>query len=296
MTNHRETDFDTLHTYSLFGGQARAVVLSAAQLCEDARATHALSRVATAALGRAMCATLLLSSLLKNERDSMTATLKGGGPLGAVVAVSTAALRVKGYVDRPSVELPLCDGKLDVGAAVGTQGTLTVVKDAGMRTPYVGQVALQSGEIGDDFAYYLATSEQQPSLLSLGVLTGRRVVAAGGLLIQPLPGAEEATLRALESRVHLFSDISGQLAKESVEDCVLRWFEGMPCELLQRRTPRFACDCNRERMEGVLVSLGECELREMIADQGGAQVNCHFCNTRHVFTAQDLEALIAHMR
>lgn len=289
---------DELMHITLMDGQARALLINSTALCEEARSVHTLSNVACAALGRLMTVSVMMGAMLKTEQGSVTATVKGDGPLGALVAVAHEDLTVKGYVDRPRTELPLrADGKLDVGGAVGS-GRLTVVRDLGLREPYVGQVELQNGEIASDFAYYFAASEQQPTLLSLGVLmppagSGEsHVLSAGGLLIQPLPGCSEELLEQLEARTGSYADISRQLIDHSLDELCSAFFEGLSPAIVERRVPCFRCDCDRERIERALISLGPEELRSMIEEDGGAQLECHFCNRRYHFTGEELSALL----
>ena len=291
-------DGDTLLHITLMDGQARALLVNSTALCEDARRTHTLSNVACAALGRLMTVSVMMGSMLKTANGSVTATVKGDGPLGALVAVAHEDLTVKGYVDRPRTELPLrADGKLDVGGAVGA-GRLTVVRDLRLREPYVGQVELTNGEIASDFAYYFAASEQQPTLLSLGVLmpnaedSESRVISAGGLLIQPLPDCSEELLEQLEARTSGYSDISRKLVEHTPEELCEEFFKGLEPKIIERHTPEFRCDCGRERIERALISLGREELQSMIDEDHGAQLECHFCNKRYYFTGDELSELL----
>ncbi len=293
MNTHNILNSDGLLHISLLEGQARALLIDSTNLVEKARATHGLSKTAAAALGRTLTIGAIMGSMLKNEKDNLTATIKGGGPLGAVVVVARSDGSVKGYVDHPEVELPRhSDKKLDVGAAVGKNGKLTVVKDLGMREPYVGQSNLVSGEIAEDFAMYFTASEQTPSLVSLGVMLNDKVTAAGGLLIQPMPGCSEVALSSLEMSAPMFAGISSTIAEYGLKDSVFQLLGHLQPEVLEQRQPVYNCDCSRERMEQVLMSLGEAELRDMIAEQHGAEINCHFCNRRYNFNEAQLEALI----
>lgn len=284
---------DGLLHISLLEGQARALLVDSTHLVEEARALHGLSRTATAALGRHLTATAMLGAMLKGEKDSVTATIKGGGPLGAVVAVGRADGSVKGYVDHPEADPPRrSDKKLNVGAAVGRDGKLTVVKDLGLRDPYVGQINLVSGEIAEDFAMYFTASEQTPSLVSLGVMVEDRVLAAGGLLIQPLPGCSEIALRSLETSAPMFMNISATILEYGLKDSVFQLLGHLQPEVLEQKQPVYRCDCSRARMERVLISLGEQELQDMINTQHGAEIHCHFCNRYHRFSEQELKDLL----
>ena len=195
---------------------------------------------------------------------------------------------------RAALALEREGGKLDVGKAGGRQGRMRVVKDLGLREPYIGQCELVSGEIAVDFANYFTASEQQPSLVSLGVLThGDAVLKAGGLLIQPLPGCTEETLQQLELRTPMFADISRELTFESAEELMAGWFRGMEPKILERTPIAWACGCSRERMEKALISLGRKELEELCADPKGAELGCHFCHSRYAFTPAQLQELLA---
>lgn len=279
---------------SLLEGQARAILTESTQTVQRAKEIHGLSRIATAALGRTLTATGMLGSMLKGRDESVTATIRGGGPIGTVLAVSGANCDVKGYVDNPGVDLPRTGPKLPVGAAVGREGRLSVVKDLRLREPYVGQVNLVSGEIAEDFAMYFTASEQTPSLVSLGVLVSdERVEAAGGLIVQLMPGASESAIRSIEASAGMFMDISGTMKEYHLEGSVNQLLLHLQPQVLERRELRYACDCSRERVERALITLGPKELGDMIESQHGAKVDCHFCNKRYEFTEDDLKALLA---
>ena len=284
---------DELLHITLMEGQARVLLLTTRQLTQEAADIHGLTPVCAAALGRLMAGTLMMGAMLKGAGDSVTVTVKGGGPAGTLMAVSEPG-RVKAYMDHPQVVLPLKpNGKLDVGGAVGHEGRMTVVKDMGLKEPYIGQVEMQTGEIAEDFAFYYAKSEQQPSLVALGVLVaGEQVLQAGGLLVQPLPGCQEETLSQLELRSPLFSSISSELNYASPDELAQDWFQGLAPVILERRPLRYECGCSRERMEKALISLGRKELTELIGEDKGAELGCHFCHRRYAFTTKDLRALM----
>ncbi len=291
--NENDNRRDGLLHIELMGGMARALLCDSTQMCEAARATHGLSRVATAALGRLLTATAMLGAMLKDEKDSVTAALRGGGPLGTLMAVGKADGSVKGYVDNPDVDLPRRpDGKLAVGDAVGQGGYLTVIKDMGLKEPYVGQTHIVSGEIAEDFALYFTASEQTPSLVSLGVLTHDQVLAAGGLIVQMLPGADEAAIRSVELSSGMFTNISKTIAEYGLEGAVTQLLLHLEPKVLDRLDIRYQCDCHRARIEKALISLGKQELRCMIDEQHGAEVGCQFCCKKWQFTAGDLEGLL----
>ncbi len=284
---------DTILHFSLLEGQARAVLIDSTRLCVTARRTHRLSDTASVALGRLLTGAAIMGDMLKNDRASVTMTVKGGGPLGALVAVGMPGGIVKGYVDKPRYEDP--DG--NIGRAVGSDGMLTVVRDSGMREPYAGQTALVSGEIAEDICSYLAISEQTPSLLSLGVhVTEKGISCAGGLLVQMLPGAGEAAIQSVEMSTGLFAGVVSEIEKWGPEEAAVQLLSHLEPVELERSIPEYRCDCSRERVERALISLGEAELRDMIDTQHGAVANCHFCRRRHRFSAEDLEKLIESMK
>ena len=277
---------------SLMGGQARALLIEGTQMVEKARALHGLSRTAAAALGRTLMAASMLGTMQKGALESVTVSIKGGGPIGTVLAVARSDGSVKGYVENPGVELPRAGEKLPVGAAVGKNGKLTVVKDLGLKEPYVGQVNLASGEIAEDFAMYFTASEQVPSLVALGVLVGDRVEAAGGLIMQLMPGAGESAVRSLETSAGMFADISATIGEYHLTGAVRQLLGHLEPEVLKEIRPAYRCDCSKERVERALISIGREELDDMIRERHGAEVNCHFCDRRYRFTEEELKALL----
>ena len=283
---------------TLRNGQVRVLMCDTTNMAELCRMTHEPSNVCAAALGRGISAAALLTASADDpDSTNLTITIKGGGPAGALVVVAHGR-RLKAYIDHPQVELPLkANGKLDVGGALGKDGMITVVRDLGMREPYVGQCELQSGEIGEDVAYYCVVSEQQPTLCALGVLVNEgRVISSGGVLVQPLPGCEEETLAELETRSMLFGDISAQLLAQPMEDFFKACFDGMEPETLDVEGLTYTCDCSRERMERALISIGQNDLQEIIDDDQGAELVCNFCHEKHQFTTEELKALLAQER
>ena len=285
---------DGMLRISLMEGQARAFLCQSTRLVQEARTIHRLSNVATAALGRLLTGTSMMGAMLKDDGDSLTAYIKGGGPIGTILAVGKPDGTVKGYADNGGVELPLrADGKLDVGGAVGKRGQLTVVKDLGLKEPYVGCVNLVSGEIGEDLAMYFTASEQTPSLVSLGVLVARDVVAAGGLIIQVMPGCSQAALRSIETSAPMFMNISATFAEYGLEGTMSQLLGHLEPEVTGRLMPAYRCDCTRERFERGLISLGREELTSLIEEDHGAEVNCHFCNRSYRFSEKQLRDLLA---
>lgn len=282
-------------------GFVKAVAVSTRDLTERARQIHKTLPVATAALGRTLAAASMMGNALKGDGSSLTLQIKGGGPLGTVLAVSDNEGNVRGTVDDPAVELPLrSDGKLDVGTAVGCDGTLTVIRDLNMKEPYVGSVGLLGGEIAEDLAAYFVESEQIPTACGLGVLVDRdqSVLAAGGYLIQLLPGAGEDVITRVEGGVMAAGQVTGLLKEtggdpEAMLRTVLSDFE---LEILEKSPVEYRCYCSRERMERALVSLGPEELEAMIREQGSAELTCRFCDNVQLFTREQLETLLADMK
>ena len=278
---------------TLMGGQARVFLCDTTQMAQQARDIHHASNTCSAAMGRMIAATAIMGAGLKSEGDRITATINGGGPAGPLCAVAGPDGVVKVTIENPELELALKpNGKLDVGGAIGKEGQLTVMRSFGYGEPYVGRVALVSGEIAEDFAMYYLESEQIPSLCALGTLVGEEILAAGGLLIQAMPGCSEELLDALEIRAELFGAISQLLQEMTLEEIVSGCFRGLEPEILEEIPLRLHCDCSREYIERVLLSMGEGEIRDMIEKQNGCEVSCHFCRRSYAFTGDELEALL----
>ena len=280
-------------------GSFKAAAISGQQLVERARNIHTLLPVATAALGRTLMAASMMGDALKEQNGSVTLQIKGGGPLGTVLAVSDCGGNVRGYVQNPHVELmEKHPGKLDVGGAVGADGTLTVIKDIGLKEPYVGSIGLFSGEIADDLAMYFVESEQIPTACALGVLVGtdQSVTAAGGYLIQLLPGAEESVIDRIEAGIQRVGPVSGALAGgldgEGLLRAVLADFE---LEILETHPVEYKCYCSRERVTRALISMGRQELSALIEEQGQAELTCQFCDKVYRFSREELEELLSNM-
>ena len=278
------------------GGAVRAFAAVTKDLVQKAHITHGTSGVASAALGRTLTAAAMMGRMFKNEKDMLTIQIKGDGPLGGIIAVSDAQSNVRGYVYEPQVYLPLnAAGKFDVAQAVGKNGYLNVIKDMGLKEPYVGYVELVSGEIGEDMAYYYASSEQIPTVVSLGVLvdTDEQVVTAGGYIIQLMPGADESIIEFIEDKVFLADSITYMLSVGMDAQAVLNSLLGeKELQITDRLPCKYQCNCSRERMERNLISLGAKELEEMAEEQHGAELQCHFCNTKYQFTEAELRELI----
>lgn len=273
------------------------IAISAKNMVEKARQTHGLSRVCTAALGRVMLATSMMSAKLKSKDDIITVTVSGNGPAGNITVVGYEGGIVKGYVSNPNVELPLNQlGKLDVGGAVGHSGELRVIRDFSLKEPYVGSCHLVNGEIAEDFARYFAVSEQQPSLVYLGVRvepTSGEVRSAAGLIIAPLPNCPESELDRLEALGEEISNLSKLLdGGESLDDAVENLFKDFDFEKTEQMIPDFRCDCSSDKLKAILVSLGCDELKSIIDEDGHAEIVCRFCNTKYQFGKDTLIELL----
>ena len=271
----------------------RCIGVDSTSVLEEAYKIHKLSQVAAAALGRTLTGALIMTRHLKNENDNLSIQIKGDGPLGGLIAITTFDCKVRGYVDNPETEFPLKNGKLDVGGAVG-KGNMTVIKDMGMKEPYIGTVPLVSGEIAEDLAYYLANSEQIPSIIALGVLvSSKHIIASGGFMIQPLPGTDETVIADLEQRILSFPSITTLFSSGAgIDDILKRFMDGYDMEKIEEVETHYSCNCSKDRIERALISLGSHEIRKMIEDGKGAEVKCHFCNTDYIFDSNDLTNLL----
>ena len=290
-------------------GSFRVYLAISTTMVEDARKIHQTSPLATAALGRALTGAGLMGLQLKNDTDKLTVQFKGDGPAGEILLTAYGSGNVKGYISNPDVELPLkSNGKLDVGGAIG-KGTLTVIKDLGLKEPYVGRIDLVNGEIGEDLTAYFFVSEQQSSSVALGVRvnTDYTTLAAGGMIIQMLPEAKPEAVEALEKLLEkmepissLVEEVTGQSAgktEEAVADSLLeRIFQPLPeefsVERLEYRDIRWYCDCSLERLEQVVISIGSGDLQEIIEEDEKAELTCQFCGTKYHFNKEHLEKLL----
>lgn len=280
-------------------GYVKAVAITGRDIVERARQIHTLLPMSTAALGRTMMGASMMGDMLKEEKGAVTIQIKGGGPLGTILAVADCEGNVRGYVQNPHVEIvEKCQGKLDVSAGVGTTGTLTVIKDIGLKEPYVGSIGLFSGEIADDLAMYFVESEQIPTACALGVLVGtdQSVTSAGGYIIQLLPGASEEIITKIEAGVHRLGPVSRALESgmdaEELLRAVLSDFE---VTVLEKHPVEYRCYCSRDRVSRALISMGREEMTSLIEEQGQAELTCQFCDKVYHFTKSDLEALLASM-
>lgn len=279
--------------------QIRAFAATTRELTEYARKVHNLSPVATAALGRLMTAGAMMGSMMKGENDLLTLQIHGGGPIGGITVTADSKANVKGYVNHPDVLLPPNEkGKLDVAGAIGV-GILNVIKDLGMKEPYVGQTALQTSEIAEDLTYYFATSEQTPSSVGLGVLMTKEneVAQAGGFIIQLMPFTDEKVIDALEEKLGQMTSVTALLKEGKTPEMILEELLGeFGLEINEKIPTQFHCNCSKERVEKAIISIGKKEIRDMIAEGKPIEVNCHFCNTNYVFSVEDLKEILKKSR
>lgn len=273
----------------------RLFVCNSKELVEEARKIHNTTPVVTAALGRLLTAGSMMGTMLKGEKDLLTIQIKSSGPIGGLTVTATPDGMVKGYPINAQVDIPLKEnGKLDVGNAMGI-GVMNVIKDMGLKEPYVGQTVLQTGEIGDDLTYYFATSEQIPSSVGVGVLVDRdySVKQAGGFIVQLMPFATEDVISKLEENLSGITSVTALFEEGlSVEEIVARIFEGMDYEVLDKTDIGFRCNCSKERVSKAIISIGKKDIKEMIDDNKPIEVNCHFCNTNYEFSVDELKAML----
>ena len=279
----------------------RAFACTTKELVEEARNRHHTTPVATAALGRTLTAAAMMGTMMKGDKDLLTINIKGDGPLGGIVVTADSKARVKGYVFHPEADVPLArsgsDGKpakLAVGAAVG-KGEMTVVKDMGLKEPYVGTTRLLTGEIAEDLTYYFASSEQTPSIVALGVLvnTDQSVNCAGGFIIQLMPDATEETISYLEKKVSEVTSVSQMLSEGMTPEEILTYIlEALDVRIPETVKTKFSCNCTRERVARALLNIGEKELRELYEEGGDQELTCSFCNSRYKFTHDEIGKLL----
>lgn len=275
--------------------QIRAFACTAQNTVETARQAHNTSPMVTAALGRLLCAGAMMGSMLKGDEDILTLQIKGDGPVNGLTVTADAKGNVKGYANVPDVMLPAnAIGKLDVAGAVGN-GILSIIKDMGLKEPYVGQTALQTSEIAEDLTYYFATSEQVPSSVGLGVLMEKdnTVKQAGGFIVQLMPFAEDAVIDRLEQNLAKISAVTSILdAGNTPEQMLELLLEGMEPEITDTLPMSFSCNCDKARVEKALISIGRAELKDMIAEGKEIEVNCHFCNRNYTFSIEELKSIL----
>ena len=282
-------------------GQVRAYVGVTKNLVQTARDNHNTIKVATAALGRTLTATVMMGLMMKNEKDELSVIIKGGGPIGTILTTADSKGNVKGYVQYPDLngvevqDYP--NGKLNVAGAVGKDGYVKVIKDLGLREPYVGSYPLVSGEIAEDFTHYFALSEQTPSVVSLGVLTTETTVEqAGGLIVQLMPDATEETITTLEQNVAKLKSVTTMLSEGMTPEDILNLvLDGLDPKILDTCDVKFDCNCSKDRIKKVLISLGRETLTEIIEEDKQAEVSCHFCNSAYHYTEEELREILNEM-
>ena len=275
--------------------QIRAFAATTKNLVEEMRSLHNTSPVVSAALGRLLTGGAMMGAMMKGENDLLTLQIKGDGPIGGMTVTADAHGNVKGYANEAQVILPAnAAGKLDVGSAVG-KGILRVVKDMGLKEPYVGQTILQTGEIAEDLTYYFAVSEQTPSSVGLGVFMEKNntVKQAGGFILQLMPYAEESVIARLEDNLRQFPAVTAALEEgKNPEQMLEALLDGLPMEIVDTMDVQYRCDCSKQRVERAMISLGKKELEEMIAEGKEVEAGCQFCNQKYKFTVEELERLI----
>ena len=275
----------------IFDGQISLSVLDTTDVVNEAIRLHKLTPVCAAALGRTLTVTAFMASQLKGEDERLSVTINGNGAGGKIIAAADSKLNVRGAIDNPTVDLPLkANGKLDVGGVVGNSGYITVVKNLGLKEPYVGRSELVSGEIGEDFAAYYAYSEQQPTAIAVGVLIkNEKCIGAGGVIIQPLPDCTEENLVKAENLVNKFSDVSKQIGETGVEGIIEKYFKGYDFNAFD---VRYKCNCSDEYVRKVLITLGEKELYDAIEKDGKIEVCCQFCDKKYVYYKKDVDEFL----
>ena len=277
-------------------GRLRVFAASTTHLVEHARSIHNTSPTATAALGRSLTAGAIMGSMMKNDSDILTLKISGGGPIGNIIIVADNKGNVKGLADNPFADVPSrSDGKLDVGRLVGKNGVVTTIMDLGLKDPYVGQSNLVSGEIGEDIANLYLVSEQQPSAVALGVLVDKDIScrAAGGYFIQLLPGIDDEDIDRIEERIKVSPSVSAMIDKGlTPEDIVKELLGDFDIDILSTMGLNYKCNCSRDKIRKVLISLGKKEVEDMLKEDGKADVVCHFCNTKYQFNKEDLAKIL----
>lgn len=287
---------DRIIKFLAYEGKVNIVCTNTTYLVEKARQIHDLSPVATAALGRTLTIAGMMGINMKGIRDRLTIQVRGNGPLGSMIVVSDNFPKIKGYVQNPLVNMPLNEqGKLDVGGAVGKNGFLNVIKDIGLKEPYIGMTPLISGEIAEDFTNYFATSEQTPTVVALGVLVNKDgVKTAGGYVLTLMPDATEEEIKKIEESVNNCPPISKMLEEgNTLKEIAIKVTGDTNCKIIEENIiPVYECNCGKEKLEQGLISIGKEELQDMIEKQGKAEIVCQFCNKKYEFSKEELEELI----
>lgn len=283
---------DTLIKATALDGMVRIIGISSTNLVNIGSKKHNCSPTASAALGRSLTAGAILGSMLKSAKDTVTLQINGGGEAQGVVVTAYSDGRVKGYIGNPNVDLPLNNkGKLDVGGAIGKNGSLYVIRDMGLKDPYIGQVPIYTGEIAEDLAYYFTVSEQTPSAVALGVLVDKdlSIKASGGFIIQMLPGADDLLADTITYRLEEIPSVTEMMVKGmTIKDILEYIFKDMDLKILEESEPFYKCDCSREKVERALISIGEKDLKELYDDNKSEELVCNFCNEKYIFTHEDI--------
>lgn len=287
---------DSIKRFLAYDGKVSIMCASTTNLVEEARKIHDLSPVVTAAFGRLLTISTIMGAEMKNDTDKLTVQVKGNGPIGTMLVTANNKPQVKGYVANPVVDLPLNEfGKLDVGGAVGYEGYINVIKDIGLKEPYIGIAPLVSGELAEDFANYFVNSEQRNSAVAVGVLIDKDGVrSAGGYLINPMPDSTEEEISKVEQAIFKSGAISKMLDKNMTLDEIAKAITGDDnIKLIEDNiTPVYECDCSKEHMKDALISIGKEEIKDIIETDGKAELQCHFCNKKYLFEKEELENLI----
>jgi len=286
---------DILFRCTSTDGSIRLLCCTTTNIVEEARLIHNTYPVTTAALGRMLTAGSMMGTMLKSEKDTITLQINGKGPAGSIIVVSDITGDVRGYVANPFVDLPLNNkGKLDVGGAVGRDGVFTVIKDLGLKEPYIGQVPIVNGEIGEDVASYFASSEQTPTAVALGVriAINGNVDSAGGFIVQVMPQADDNTIDLLEKNITSINSVTDIISDAGIEGLIQIIMKDIEYTIHERKEIRYKCNCNRTRLEKALIAIGKEELEELIEEQGQAELTCHFCNKKYLFNKEELEDIL----
>lgn len=277
-------------------GQVRILVATTTNMVNEGVKIHNCAPTAAAAFGRMLTAGSLMGALLKSDKDVVTLKISGGGSANGITVTSYSNSHVKGYIGNPLADLPANDlGKLDVSGIIGKEGNLLVIRDMGLKEPYIGQVPIYTGEIGDDLAYYFTVSEQTPTAVGLGVLVDKdlSIKHAGGLIIQMMPGADEMLADLITFRLQDMGSITKFMSEgKSAEDILNFLFDDMGLKVLDTMEPRYECDCSREKVERALISIGKEELQKICDEEKNEELKCHFCNKTYEFTPQEIGEMI----
>lgn len=276
----------------IYGGEISLSVIDSTDIVNDAIKFHSLTPVCAAALGRVLTVTAFMSASLKHKSEKLSITIEGDGKGGQIVTAADGEMHVRGLIANPSADLPLnARGKLDVGGIVGRNGSITVIKNLGLKEPYVGRCDLVSGEIAEDFTAYYAYSEQQPTAMAIGVLIGKdeTCIGAGGIIIQPMPNCSDESIDKAEKLISEFGDVSSKIHELGAEGIIKKYFDGYD---FTEYNPSYVCNCSKEYIDGILITLGETELYDAVEKEGKIEVCCHFCDKKYVYYKKDVDKLL----